>query len=129
KVLVYRFKVKNKGKTAAENVRGTVEFPEKEGFTKERRICWYEGNTASLTINANDHSYLDVYGVVLDEPNTICFPTEGGWKKLSEGSKVRLEKDLKIKIRVTAGNAKPIYKEYTILGDIRLRGDDCENDI
>lgn len=55
-VRVYRLKISNKGNRAAENVAGTVEF--KTRFQGERRICWYEGNLPTITLNAKDHSFL-----------------------------------------------------------------------
>lgn len=108
-VIVYRLKVKNKGRRAAENVAGTVEF--KTQFEGERRICWYEGNVATITLNEKDHSFLDVYGVLLGEGKTICMPTENGWKKLHP---MRLEGKIEINVRVTAKNAHPYAVRFEI---------------
>ena len=102
-VYVYRIKVKNKGRTAARNVCATIEFNE---YQPERRICWYEGNVPSMTINVGDHSFIDVHGVIMrgnNFTNEICFPTENGWIGLN---KIRIIEDLIIKIRVTAENAE-----------------------
>jgi len=108
-VIVYRLKVKNEGRRAAENVAGTVEF--KTQFEGERRICWYEGNLAAITLNAKDHSFLDIYGVLLGEGKTICMPTENGWKKLYP---MKLEDKVKISLRVTAKNAHPDIVRFEI---------------
>jgi len=110
-IYAYRIKVVNKGKTAAKNVCGTIEFVENPS---ERRICWYEGNVPSITINRGDHSFLDVYGIIMQGnnfTNEICFPTENGWKGLT---KITINSDLILKIRVTAENAKEIRKSFKI---------------
>ena len=111
KIYAYRIKVMNKGKTAAKNVCGTIEFVENPS---ERRICWYEGNVPSITINRGDHSFLDVYGIIMQGnnfTNEICFPTENGWNGLT---KISRNSDLILKIRVTAENAKEIRKSFKI---------------
>lgn len=108
-VIAYRLKVKNKGRRAAENVAGTVKF--KTQFQGERRICWYEGNAATIILNEKDHSFLDVYGVLLGEAKTICMPTENGWKKLDP---MKLEDRVKISLRVTAKNAPPCQVRFGI---------------
>jgi hypothetical protein len=78
-LIVYRIEVMNEGRNAARNVRGTIEFNDNQ---PERRICWYEeGNVPSMTINSNDHSFLDVYGVIIEGnriTNKILIPTENG---------------------------------------------------
>ncbi len=110
-IYAYRIKVVNKGKTAAKNVCGTIEFVEEPS---ERRICWYEGNVPSITINRGDHSFLDVYGIIMQGnnfTNKICFPTENGWNGLT---KITINSDLILKIRVTAENAKEIRKSFKI---------------
>ncbi len=110
-VMVYRIKVINEGKTAAKNVCGTIEFYDTQA---ERRICWYEGSAPSITINTGDHSFLDVYGVIIENrrfTNAICMPTENGWEGLK---RINVTSDWKIKIRVTAENAKPERKEFKI---------------
>ena len=110
-VIVYRIKVKNKGKIAAKNVCGTIEFDDNQ---PERRICWYEGNIGSITINKDDHSYLDIYGVILEGnqiTNKICIPTENGWKGLN---KITVSSEWNLKIRVTAENAGLKRKEFKI---------------
>jgi len=99
-VRAYRLKVINEGRSAAENVAGTIEFPDKN----ERRICWYEGNQATITINAKDHSFLDVYGVDLVQSNVICFPTEHGWNEIPAKA---VTSKMKITLRITAKNASP----------------------
>lgn len=108
-VRVYRLKVRNKGKRAAENVAGTVEF--KTRFQGERRICWYEGNLPTITLNAEDHSFLDVYGVLLSEPGAICMPTENGWTRLHA---MVLNDKVEIRLRVTAKNAPPCPVRFGI---------------
>lgn len=109
-VMAYRFKVCNAGRSAAQNVAGTLEFD-----AGERRICWYEGNVAHLTINAHDHSYLDAYGVILDgqgNPTTgVVFPIEHGWDNLSP---IRVEKPLKVRLRVTAADAECTKMAFAI---------------
>lgn len=109
-IMVYRIKVINNGKTAAKNVCGTIEFHDQP----ERRICWYEGSAPSITINTGDHSFLDVYGVILENgrfTNSICMPTENGWEGLK---RINVTSDWMIKIRVTAENAEPERKEFKI---------------
>lgn len=111
KIYAYRIKVLNKGKTAAKNVCGTIEFVKNP---TERRICWYEGNVPSITINAGDHSFIDVHGVIMQGnkfTNEICFPTENGWNGLV---KKHIDKDLIIKLRVTAENAEAKRKSFRI---------------
>ena len=110
-IYAYRIKVINKGKTAAKNVCGTIEFVVNPS---ERRICWYEGNVPSITINRGDHSFLDVYGIIMQGnnfTNEICFPTENGWNGLI---KMTRNSDLIFNIRVTAENAKEIRKSFKI---------------
>ena len=98
-IYAYRLKVHNAGKSAAENVVGTIEFSD----GKERRICWYEGiNRASISINRGDHSFLDVYGVSVESNDTICFPNEHGWDEIPF---IKVTNNLKLKLRVTSKNA------------------------
>ena len=106
-IKAYRLKVKNQGRSAAENVSGTVVFPGGD----ERRICWYEGDGSALTLNADDHSFLDVYGVLLRQSGTICMPTENGWKRLYI---IRLKDKVRISLRVTAKNASPEIVHFDI---------------
>ncbi len=109
-VLVYRFRVNNSGRRAAENAAGTLEFD-----NVERRVCWYEGNTPTITINARDHSYLDVYGVVLNAQNNptndIVMPTERGWTGLPTRA---LTAPLRVSLRITAANGGQTKTEFCI---------------
>lgn len=109
-VTAYRFKVSNHGGSAAEHAAGTLEFD-----STERRICWYEGNVPYTTINAHDHSYLDVYGVILNPQNgpttDIVMPTEHGWDNLDPRA---LTAPLEVSLRVTAANALPQTTRFSI---------------
>ena len=109
----YRFKVVNRGRRAAENVHGTLEFTV-GGSKRERRVCWYEGtDRASIIINAHDHTFLDVYGV-LTPPSTpvdVVMPTERDWNDLPA---MRLGGPLKVRIRITAKNAKREFFDFSI---------------
>ena len=110
RVYVYRVKVRNKGRTAAKNVCGTIEFNENQ---PERRICWYEGNVPSLNINKGDHSFLDIYGVIMEGnrfTKNICMPTENGWEGLQ---KIPINQDL-LTIRITAENAIEKKRKFKI---------------
>lgn len=102
RVIAYRFKVSNKGRRSAENTRGTIEFE-----NVERRICWYEGNVASLDINAHDHSFLDGYGPIKNADGTInnriVMPTEHGWTRLYPKA---VGEPLAVILRVTCKNGK-----------------------
>jgi len=109
----YRFKVVNQGRRAAENVHGTLEFTI-GGNNLERRVCWYEGiDRAAIDINAHDHTFLDVYGVLNpgNTPVDVVMPTEHDWNDLPA---LRLVAPLKVRIRVTAKNAKPEYLDFSI---------------
>ena len=109
-VTAYRFRVRNDGKGAAEHVAGTLEFD-----SMERRICWYEGNVPYININERDHSYLDVYGVILNPQNRpttdIVMPTEHGWDNLPPRT---LTAPLEVSLRVTAANARPQTTPFSI---------------
>lgn len=111
-IFVYRVEVINEGKTAARNVRGTIEFNDNQ---PERRICWYEeGNVPFITINSNDHSFLDVYGVIIERnriTNKILIPTENGWMGLTP---IPVTSEWILKIRVTAEDVKPERKKFKI---------------
>jgi hypothetical protein len=98
-IRAYRLKVKNRGKSAAENVAGTLEF-KPQG---ERRICWYEGNRPTIILNARDHSFLDVYGVLVRHSGYVCMPTENGWDDLYA---ISLKGKIEIGLRITAKNAE-----------------------
>lgn len=106
-VRAYRLKVKNEGRHAAENVAGTITFD-----TGERRICWYEGNVATITLNAKDHSFLDVFGIVTHASDRrICMPTEHGWQKLYSWE---LKDKVNVSLRVTTKNATPHLVNFEI---------------
>lgn len=116
-VRAYRFKVENMGRRAATNVSGTLTLD-----NSDRRVCWYEGNEPTITINANDWSYLDVYGVVLRAggptgadrvpENGIVIPTEHGWDDLPPPRNVT--ERLTVTIRVTSANAKGASLAFAI---------------
>ena len=109
-VTAYRFRVSNDGGGAVKNVEGTLEF---DGV--ERRVCWYEGHPSNITINAYYHSYLDVYGVILNSEYgptaTIIMPTEHGWHDLQPRT---LTAKLEVSLRVTAANAPPGRTSFAI---------------
>ena len=109
-ITVYRFRVSNNGRRRAHNVRGTLEFG-----NIERRICWYEGNISSITLNAYDHSYLDVYGVIVNPQgkptNDVLMPTENGWSNLPV---MTLTAPFEVRLRVTAANARRIEINFYI---------------
>ncbi|MFQ5872205.1 MAG: hypothetical protein ACE5JL_00185 [Dehalococcoidia bacterium] len=101
-VRAYRVTVRNRGRTAAYNVAGTLETSD-----GERRICWCEGNVPRITINRGDASSLDVFGVILDEQggetSRGCIPTENGWIGLYH---IPLDTvPVHVTLRVTAENA------------------------
>lgn len=109
-VTAYRLRVNNDGRNAARNVAGTLEFNH-----MERRICWYEGNLPYITINPHDHSYLNVYGVILNQQNRpttdIIMPTEHSWDNLDPRT---LAAPLEVSLRVTAANARPQTTDFSI---------------
>lgn len=112
RVFVWRLKVKNRGKSAAENAQGTIE---RWGDTSsaERRICWYEEPRNRITLNREDHSYLDFFGVVNSNGRTqICFPTEHGWD--GEIYPILINSTTTCAIRVTSSNCEPRKATFQI---------------
>lgn len=109
-VKAFRIKVLNQGKAAAANVRGTIELPK-----GERRICWYEGQVPTITINQRDHSFLDVFAIILgpdgNETGEACMPTETGWVGLYP---FRVDAPMTFGLRVTAENARPYHVQVVV---------------
>ena len=105
-IAVWRLKICNRGRSAAKNVRATLASID-AGNKSDRRISWYEPPRNSLTLNRDDHSYLDLYGVVLGD-NKICFPTETGWTEPTHVYMVACT--WRFELRVTASNCKSLKK-------------------
>ncbi len=101
-IMVWRLKVSNQGRSAATNVRVTLISTGKviEG---DHRIPWYEPPRNSVTLNREDHSYLDLYGVIIGSDN-ICFPTGEGWQEPVDVYPI--ETIGSFQLRVTASNCK-----------------------
>lgn len=114
--IVWRIQIRNKGKSAALNVQGTLELKQdKPKKSHEQRICWYEqGNRSSITLNDGDHSFLDLFGVVGNDifAGTVAIPMEHGWRSplyptLVNGKEIW-------RLRVTAANCKRLLLEFNI---------------
>ena len=101
-IMVCRLKVSNQGRSAANNVRGTL-VPLGKVLEGDHRIPWYEPPRNSLTLNREDHSYLDLYGIVVGL-NAVCFPTEGGWQE--PVNIYTIDTIGGFQLRVTASNCK-----------------------
>lgn len=119
RVAVWRLKVRNEGRSAAVNVRGTiipVYVGEREG--PEQRIPWYEPPRQAITLNREDHSYLDLYGVRVEAAGVtreICMPNEEGWGAVGRPIYgFPAEKMPRFRLRITARNCKPLLLEFKI---------------
>lgn len=109
---VWRLKIRNAGRRAAENVRGTFVPLLADGQGAERRIAWYEPPRVSLDLNTEDHSYLDLIGIPIGDENEVCLPTEIGWGDTVVGYPA--DKLPRFNIRITAGNCKPLIAEFDL---------------
>jgi hypothetical protein len=117
RVAVWRLKIANVGRSAAENARGTLIPRPDDRRGVEQRIPWYEPPRQTITLNRNDHSYLDLFGVRLDSPrpNEICVPVEDGWGGVGrpiQGFDVSMMP--RFGLRVTASNCAPLLLEFRI---------------
>lgn len=105
----HRIKVKNKGNIAAENVYGIIEDLKNKKL--ESRTSWHEGekDVPYTTINAGDHMFLNIYGIIMRRSSKNCvskidaitMATEYGW---NWHNLIDTSIDLKFAIRVTAKN-------------------------
>jgi len=115
----HRIKVKNKGNIAAENVYGIIEDLKYKKL--ESRTSWHEGekDVPYTTINAGDHMFLNIYGIIMHRSSKCCvskidaitMATENGW---NWHNLIDTGLDLKFAIRVTAKNASPKRKVFKI---------------
>ncbi len=119
---INRIKIRNKGKMiAAKNVCGIIKS---EYDRIESRLSWYEGyegGKSSITINAGDHAFLNVYGIILEDgklTHDICIATENGWKGLTEIVMYSGLGDVNFELRITAENVwKPVKKSFKIINE------------
>jgi hypothetical protein len=111
-ISVWRLKIENAGRRAAENVRGTFVSLPVDGDGAERRIAWYEPPRISLNLNSKDHSYLDLIGIPIGDENEVCLPTESGWGDTVKGYPAN--KLPRFNIRITASNCSPLLLEFDL---------------
>jgi len=117
----WRVIVKNTGKTAAENCTGSIHLlgkdANKNDIDLEGGVCWSTlGNPNIITLNVEDEQSLDVYSVTFAKA-ILHFPTEKGWsfyRASFELSEFQSPAQLKLKIRITAKNARPSEKTYLL---------------
>lgn len=108
--VLYRLRIDNIGKSPANHVQGTLEF-----WPGEHRICWYEGKSANIIINAHDHSFLDVFAAPENKSNPIVVPTEHGWPGYClDDPKTSIVHPFECRLRVTAANCKPLILRLSI---------------
>jgi len=125
-VKFYRIVVKNTGKTAAENCTGGIHLfgTDIKGNNVDIKgsVCWsILGNPNIITINVEDEQSLEIYRIHRTQPKYWFFevPTEKGWNFLRLGGVLPLSNfvnpaKLQIEIRITAKNAKPCKKKYSL---------------
>lgn len=133
--VVNRIRVRNTGRTAAENCKAILTYP---GF--EEKVCWQiPKERYVMTINSRDHEYVDLCAVsqidpqslieqssqtipvnitirILDEndvPNRIA-PTENGWECVIKENRVLDFGELLGVVRITAKNAEPVEAEVRL---------------
>ncbi len=104
---------------AAENVYGIIEDLKNKKL--ESRTSWHEGekDVPYTTINAGDHMFLNIYGIIMRRSSKNCvskidaitMATEYGW---NWHNLIDTSIDLKFAIRVTAKNASPNRKVFKI---------------
>ena len=119
----WRIIVKNKGLTGAENCTGLIHL---SGFDSGRRpieqrggVCWSTlGNPSTITLNVEDEQSLDIYRVHQHgQQYRFQIPTEKGWgipRYTIVLNHLVKPAELLLKVRITAKNAKPIDKTYTL---------------
>ncbi len=138
---VNRIRVRNNGKTAAENCKASLES---EG--RHLRVCWHiPKERYTMTINAKDSEYVDLCAVSVKDPSKLVgsdlnnvytdekeslkaslvsadiprriSPTEEGWQILKKNRVLDniSQGDLHFTLSITAKNASPYVCKITIL--------------
>jgi len=122
----WRVIVRNTGRTAAENSTGSVHLSGTDAngnnVNIKGSVCWsIIDSPSAITINVEDEQSLDIYRVSLHQPKYHFFqiPTEKGWSVQRSDGTISLSAfanpaNLKIKIRITAKNAKHCQKTYSL---------------
>lgn len=104
-------RIDNTGRRAAQNVRATI-----ESTNGERDVCWSGERKESTTINAGDHSYVVVYGVLGDSnpsQSEIVLPFQDKWV-YDFSYTTELKKQATWRLRVSAANCGPLVLRLTI---------------
>jgi hypothetical protein len=129
----HSIKIKNDGRTSAENCKGLIFL---NGIDQEDiisnpiydqamiykltsrgisgAVCWAcGGNPQYITINSKDDELLDIYKVIIKNSNfeQIVIPSEKGWEKPRVFLKA---KEYNGKLKITAANVKPVEKSFKL---------------
>ncbi len=112
-----RVKVRNKGRSAAENCKASLIMED-----SEEKISWIiPAERYTLTLNADDREWLDVCAIRDDGTKRIA-PTEHSWGNNENESRDLGSNEIEAELKVSARNAKPFTRKIRILNTLSHRG-------